>query len=202
MSFYFFKFFNIKYFFTDGKAAPPKRVYKFIPPSEEFYIRVTNYLEIQGDETEISPLRGMPRNDRVSTPIMVCDVPADGNCGFRALSYLLFGDEKYHWELRKCISRTQFENNEKPGVDLWPKLQHMDEQPVTKSFWMSDFDLFTFANIFEISVLLHGVNKHGRHWYCFSPFETGLNQNETFPTLCLYLANNHYQPVIGINQKA
>ncbi len=106
-------------------------------------------------------------------------IAADGNCLFRAVSYLLFDDENSHWPLRDLIIR--FENLnagifEKRMTEINERtfIQHL-RKLINPSSWATHIEVYAIATYFQATV-----------YFCTDPPQPG-----TGGTHCW----EHYKPL-------
>ncbi|KAE9547341.1 hypothetical protein FO519_009446 [Halicephalobus sp. NKZ332] len=90
------------------------------------------------------------------------DVLADGNCGYRALSYALSGSENGHLELRRRIC-DHIIRNELPilstmypdGIEEAKERRELKPNiPVTQEYWMSTVDIFAASDMLEVNIIV------------------------------------------------
>ena len=140
-----------------------------------------------------------------SPPLKITDVKADGNCGFRAFSFLLFGNELHHWLLRRVITRWRaLFMSDQEAQKQWKLIEHMKEQPVGYYLWMGVMDMIAFAQMFLINVICYSEMDNEPKWLCYSPAtdqaKNKFVQQKIFPDCCLYFSRNHYSPVVKISE--
>jgi hypothetical protein len=88
----------------------------FDAPTVEQLQQALIALGIDPEEAYGSPLL-LHHNNNISqkaeNPFAIHKIDGDGNCGFRAVSYLLTGTQKYHWQLRLIATNELAVNGEK-----------------------------------------------------------------------------------------
>lgn len=144
----------------------------------------------------------MAKMDQISNKFSLKNVEADGNCGYRSLSVLIFGTEKYHWLLRRALLQWRQQQGEAEGVKKWDAIKNeMTERKTERELWLNAQDMTAFANKFHVNVLLFtSQNVDTPRWKCYSPGSTrDGEQRFGYGSLCLYLHGNHFQAITSFS---
>uniref|UniRef100_A0A914QHG6 OTU domain-containing protein n=1 Tax=Panagrolaimus davidi TaxID=227884 RepID=A0A914QHG6_9BILA len=178
--------------------------YEFHPPNDKWFETLCTKLNLSPSLVSMSLLRTMLSVSKLTIPSTTYDPDGDGNCGFRALSYLLFGTEDYHWIIRTVITWWRVQRGDGEAVKSWAKIK--DKSPFStlkdKSLWMSDEDMIAFAKIFCCNILLYtSQGVPSARWRCYSNSDTyNWIQKPDLPSLCLSLPGNHYYAVTAFKR--
>lgn len=90
----------------------------FNAPTLEQLQAALNAVGIPPEAAAGSPLLQNHSNNilgQTDNPFVIAQIRGDGNCGFRAISYLLTGTQNYHWLLRRVATSELAYNNEWDG---------------------------------------------------------------------------------------
>lgn len=137
-------------------------------------------------------------------------VASDGNCLFRAISYLLFGHEDEHWSLRNLIIR--FENLNSSIFEKRMTMINQDtfEEHVKKlchpNSWATHIEVFAIATYFQVPVYFCVDPPHPSRrvycWECYMPVLSVENlhyPNVTEPPFNDTLSVKHFEIVYHDN---
>lgn len=112
--------------------------------------------------------------DRVVKPII-----GDGNCLFRALAYVLYGEEMFHDKMRELLANFISRNR----TDMQPYIDGDIRDYVAKvkltRVWGTAVELLAAASLFEIPVFTFIPREGGYHWLCYKPLTSN---NLVYPT--------------------
>uniref|UniRef100_A0AC34Q6R3 OTU domain-containing protein n=1 Tax=Panagrolaimus sp. JU765 TaxID=591449 RepID=A0AC34Q6R3_9BILA len=139
-------------------------------------------------------------------------VDADGNCGFRCLSYIITGKQDYHREIRRYVLE-KFKKRDMPRyTSFWgdtinqrikiheSALQISETQCcVPQSHWMNDGDLQAFASLVNVNIALAVYQPHLQYPWIFIE-STLVSENghldPNLPTFLLdHTSNNHFNVI-------
>lgn len=142
-------------------------------------------------------------------------ITGDGNCYFRAISFILFGTEDNHLEVRTLLARfvglngKLFEKRLVPEVNESTVQKHVMKL-CRSSQWATHIEVFATATLFEVPVYYctHAQVPTGRcyRWEVFEPLKP-TNVMIQHPDVILpgaphhfeisYLQNCHYDCVVS-----
>ncbi|KAK0416943.1 hypothetical protein QR680_012763 [Steinernema hermaphroditum] len=95
---------------------------------------------------------------------------ADGNCGFRALSFLVSGTEEYHRELRNGICDV-IATKDAEWIQRWtgrnlPEngVQYLDRTSMRRHEWMGEIELQAAAELLNCHVIVYR-----NMWHRYNP---------------------------------
>ena len=134
------------------------------------------------------------------------DTAGDGNCLFRALSYVITGSECQHYRLRTAIVRHMFDiehllvNNagtfDRTSVSEYLSVSNMDKDKM----WGTDVEIFTLShllstNVFSWSTTWGSWQRHGP-----DHLDRSLNFDDMITDMSMYIYHyhNHYLVVRSI----
>ncbi|XP_050066084.1 uncharacterized protein LOC126555170 [Aphis gossypii] len=137
----------------------------------------------------------------LSHPYKIQKIIGDGNCLFRAFSYLVTGTEEQHLTIRQNIA-TVVNTNQKilryvggeEQLQSYLKKNKIENEGV----WGTDTEIFAAAIYFKTSVYVYCTQTHT--WQLFSK-EINLKNALKRGEKCLYLVNQnntHYEVVIDV----
>ena len=110
----------------------------------------------------------------------VTRIEGDGNCLFRAFSYIITGSESQHMAVRLAI------------------LSHMKMDQ--DSAWGTDIEMLTLAHLLNTSILSYSV-QHGS-WQRYSPYHVDRSLVDDFQQMSMYIVHdyNHFNVVCSIRK--
>ena len=143
------------------------------------------------------------------------NVQPDGNCYFRALSYVITGSEAQHMEIREAIVSYMLSiENLLIGHDstghanfLEPFNVHSVQQYIDNSgmarnaTWGTDVEMLCFSHMFNFNVYVFDAGSNT--WAVFSPvnIERTLPRIYNIKSVYLYLQRSHFYVVASIRRR-
>ena len=138
----------------------------------------------------------------------VIRIQGDGNCMFRALSYVVAGTEDHHSSIRAVIIQHMKNlgssilqhitaHRAYHSVDEYVEQTGMDKDGT----WGTDIELHTFAHLTQACVFTYCVQDS--NWHRFPPHSVGKGNSPTpiqAKSVYLYHTGNHYN-VVGATVK-
>ena len=167
---------------------------KFIPLSENSRIQICqdHNMTISNNVLEHKNINHLC----IQQPTEITNVKGDGNCFFRAIAFLITGNEEDHTDVRYSI--TQYISS---GVldtflgmtgDIYLDSTNMKYDGI----WGTDIEIHAAAQLFQHDVFVYHIwGNTGHKWLRFKS-HTGLNSQEA-----IYLENmtsNHFNPVLSL----
>ncbi|XP_071943839.1 uncharacterized protein [Antedon mediterranea] len=146
--------------------------------------------------------------DKAARPTKVVNMRGDGNCLFRALSYILFGVQNYHVVVRDYIlnymsmNKNLFEKIESRSFERYVEDTRMGEYGT----WGSDIEIMAFATMSNTNVYVY--SKYGRRkglphyeWLKYAPISNQFG--DLVSERNIYLSNlcAHFEPVLDVDKK-
>ena len=142
------------------------------------------------------------------------NVGADGNCYFRALSYIITGSETQHMEIREGIlsymltiqhlligrDSTGHANFLVP-FNVRSVQQYIDNSGMARNgTWGTDVEMLCFSHMFNFNVYV--FNADSNTWAVFSPvnIERRLPRIYNIMSAYLYLRNSHFYVIASIRR--
>ncbi len=148
-----------------------------------------------------------PKSYRASKfPTQVHPIQMDGNCLFRAFSYILWDDENHHSQLRQAVVEHMIKNahHYESVVLLNETMEEYVSQSAMKSDgrWGTDVEIFAAATLFGVPISVYGpYGQHRIRWQTFYPLQWDEDKRkQTINSGSMYLANNgeHYEVVMDV----
>uniref|UniRef100_A0A915CMX8 OTU domain-containing protein n=1 Tax=Ditylenchus dipsaci TaxID=166011 RepID=A0A915CMX8_9BILA len=184
----------------------------FNPPTtdeQQFLRRHYNIMDFNKDENEntaFAPQKTFKSPGDVPTKVQ--SILGDGNCGFRALSFCLFGSEEYHAFVRSTIADYLQKHKSEAwcGIfipDLADQERHIedmthpakDASEVEK--WAENYDLAAAAKVFNVNVLVW--SGLGCSLYTPSMDDSLANeQDRNLPSLPIKYSPGHFEVVLDV----
>ena len=144
----------------------------------------------------------------------IINIKSDGNCFFRAISYLLFNNEDEHWPLRNLIIR--FENL---NLDIFKeRLTAINKGTIEEHLmylsrpntWATHVEVFAVATYFQAAIYFC-IDPPSQKWECHMPVTS--SEKLRYPILeppfddnisvshfeLVYHTQGHYSSVIDAN---
>ena len=120
---------------------------------------------------------------RKSKPDWIKRIKGDGNCFFRALSFVFTGEEDQHNVIRKKIC-DYIAVSEKRNV----------EKMRQNKVWGTTTEIMAASNLFKISLFIYSDFAMSKTWHIYKPRR--LEKTD----LCVYLVNsgNHFDVVLNV----
>ena len=142
------------------------------------------------------------------------NVGADGNCYFRALSYIITGSETQHMEIREGILSYMLTiqhlliGRDSSGhanflvpFNVRSVQQYIDNSGMARnSTWGTDVEILCFSHMFNFNVYV--FNADSNTWAVFSPvnIERRLPRIYNIMSTYLYLRNSHFYVIASIRR--
>ena len=141
-------------------------------------------------------------------------VKGDGNCMFRAISYLITNDEENYACIRLLLQRFQNLNKELFRGVLTSVNKSTIEEHITHmgkpNTWGTHVELFATATYYQVPVYTYVINDANQRWEIFKPLSNPKNlrypvtvDGESFTTSLsshfelLYYPNSHYDSIVN-----
>lgn len=128
-------------------------------------------------------------------------IKGDGNCLFRALSYVITGCESFYKSIRKWIcdyaNLHSAEINKFSGSSSYLLKSNMAQSGV----WGTDIELHVAAAMLDTDI--YTFTKHGKHWrwLCFASSTLKLRSlisNKDKRAIYINHSGSHYEPTIQV----
>uniref|UniRef100_A0A914PCH5 OTU domain-containing protein n=1 Tax=Panagrolaimus davidi TaxID=227884 RepID=A0A914PCH5_9BILA len=159
---------------------------------------------------ESSPILKAKRGTLVLSKFKTKDVRGDGNCGYRALSYLLTGSQDFHWQIRMRVMEHVVQNHKMfwmEGADGYPAyvssyntlVKYPKARGVQRKHWASDIDFLGFARLANINVYLYNPpDRQYNYSRCFPLIKEGKWDKEDGAFFVEWVNENHFIPIVGV----
>uniref|UniRef100_A0A915EAM7 OTU domain-containing protein n=1 Tax=Ditylenchus dipsaci TaxID=166011 RepID=A0A915EAM7_9BILA len=165
-----------------------------------------DFNEDENENTAFAPQKTFKSPGDVPTKVQ--SILGDGNCGFRALSFCLFGSEEYHAFVRSTIADYLQKHKGEAwcGIfipDLADQERHIedmthpakDASEVEK--WAENYDLAAAAKVFNVNVLVW--SGLGCSLYTPSMDDSLANeQDRNLPSLPIKYSPGHFEVVLDV----
>ena len=102
--------------------------------------------------------------DRIVKPII-----GDGNCLFRALAYILYGDEMLHEKMRELLANFISQNRDHMQPYIRGDIREYVVKVKLTRVWGTAVELLAAATLFETAVFTFTPHETGYHWLCYKP---------------------------------
>ena len=138
-------------------------------------------------------------------PTLVKTIPGDGNCLFRALSYVITGSQRQHFQIRRLI--VEHLRTEENCIHLIPNYITDDtiEEYIQRTLmdragrWGSTAKMLVLAHMVGANVA--SFNTHDEHYHVLSPGVIDCEeypQDDSRPTIYVaYTHGNHFNVVLS-----
>ena len=179
---------------------------KFVKPNMFLFVPVSvSWKERKCEELDILICNGKRSKaatygewcDNKRVPSSLHHIVGDGNCLFRAVSYVVSGSQEYHAKLRRLtIAKMQ---------DMGTKFKKITGQNVTKyvqetkmnqlGVWGTDVEIFALSALLKTYIFVFLSNERTISWI---PYYSSLDQNSFSENECIYLQNKncHFEVVL------
>ena len=192
--------------------------YRYYPVDEEWQIRTCDLLGLQF----VHPFQRQDGGPHVilTRPDLrtLKSIAGDGNCMFRALSYIISGSETQHFDLRSAIIAHMLSipdlvsgigpDGRRNYLVTYDEGYSSIEDYLVKSRMA---DNGTWGGDFELCVLAHLLNTpvysfqggHDNYWLACFPhgIDRRIPETVTVPSLYIYLQTSHFQVVTSIRRR-
>ena len=138
----------------------------------------------------------------LNTPSKIFKIKGDGNCFFRALSYIITGRQTYHVVLRKKIIDHMriIENLLQPHLSSSLSDYLNNSQVANESVWATDVEIFSACSLLETDIYVYTKVGQGCKWQKFS--KSMLNESPPINDRAIYLNHTggvHYDVVLEVD---
>ncbi|KAL3851911.1 hypothetical protein ACJMK2_015606, partial [Sinanodonta woodiana] len=175
------------------KFRPVSRQWQ-IEKSKDLHLNVQFYLKYGREKlfTQTSP------------PKQTASVQADGNCFFRALSYVITGVEDYHMNIREAITMCVEKNSgmfrtllqSRGGMHNYVCSMRQPRE------WATDTEIFAAATLLKtvIEVCTPCRTKRGLEyqWQTFTPLDKPELRG---PSIYISNRDSHFEPVLDVEER-
>ncbi|XP_071958642.1 uncharacterized protein [Antedon mediterranea] len=187
---------NIQY------GEKPDKNFKFVPILEAEKKNICNKLGINykhsGRNCSIN------RASHIGHPLQIKNITGDGNCFYRAISYIISGTENNHLILRKAITNHLLESDDMFSNALSDEYRTVKEYVIKKRVmdngtWASNTEISAMANLLNTDI--YSFNDQLVTWQMFSAQLPGrINEVTTGNGIyILYNRNVHFNVVESVN---
>ena len=163
---------------------------KFEPVSLKWKIDTCDNFSLRHTHRQINGVNSVNSAPSVlGRPTEFHAVKGDGNCFFRALAYVICGNEDYHEQLRHLL--VSFED--KPQVKCL-RDKHMSNDGV----WATENEIMNAAILLNISIFVYSKYGSKFDWLEFKP----LAKQRTWSSGAIYLFHknlDHYDVVMNVS---
>lgn len=144
----------------------------------------------------------LPNGNSESTPSSCRPTGPDGNCYFRAISYIICGSESQHMMLRRSIinhmktpsvARKIADYLGIPNVSTYISSSKME----MSSVWATEVEIFATASLLKCDINVYSVYSSSSMEWQLYPASFNLNETTT-ETILLQNSENHFEPVISL----
>ena len=136
-------------------------------------------------------------------PLATVHVRGDGNCLFRALSYILLGHEGGHNDIRHLLCDF-IQTNDARFFQITKFSRYVAKADMAKSgVWGTEVEIFAFATVFNTNVYFFSTMSKERSpcWLRYSPLE-GIMADLVDTKKAVFLSNthHHFEPVFSVKE--
>ena len=158
---------------------------------------VTNWHRYQDQ-----PVRRIPITSKPKDPI---PVRGDGNCFFRSVSYILFGEEGKHAPIRNLVCNF-IEDNDERFYQVTNVKNYIKEKAMRKlGVWGTEVEIFAVATILNTDMYIFTQEAKDREprWLRYAPIQD-INTQLAPSKNAIFISNlhHHFQPVFNVQDKA
>ena len=143
---------------------------------------------------------GLEKDGNIGHPVRIKHVIGDGNCFFRAVSYIISGTESNHIHLRKATVKHLLETNDLFSNTLSHEFRTVEEYVLKERVmdigtWASNTEISSVANLINTDV--YSFNDQLLTWQMYSAKNPGrINEVTTERGIyILYTNGNHFDVV-------
>ncbi|CAL1360377.1 unnamed protein product [Linum trigynum] len=134
--------------------------------------------------------------------IAIHDPVPDGHCGFRALSFALYGNQEGFPEVRRTLAEEMREHDWRylsifgEGInDAIRRIDITTTAPTTEHHWMMGTDLFVFATLFNLAVVMYSCYlypKPQKYNSTILPVDNIYGETHPRGVIVLHFVQNHW----------
>ncbi|XP_071965644.1 uncharacterized protein [Antedon mediterranea] len=180
----------------------PDKNFKFIPISEAQKKNMCNEVGIHCEHTDMNC--GINRASQIGHPLQITNITGDGNCFYRAISYIISGTEDNHFLLRRAITNHLLETGDLFINTFSHEYRSVKEYVLKKRVmdngtWASNTEISAMANLLNTDI--YSFNDHFLTWQLFSAKKPGRIDDVTTDNgiYILYTMNVHFNVVESVN---
>lgn len=140
-------------------------------------------------------------------PLYVVPIRGDGNCYFRAISYVISGTEDNHRLMRALVVDSMRHNAQ--HLEMFCKHRRRDismseylqmSRMMDDGVWATEVEIFGTASMLKLPVLTFGPYNRNHHWLQYLPQVPVTDNVHNKLKEAIYLRNvyNHFEPVVGM----
>ncbi|CAI0463968.1 unnamed protein product [Linum tenue] len=121
----------------------------------------------------------------------------DGQCGFRAMSHVIYGDEEQYLQMRQnLVTEINDHRSIYEGVYLYRdgsleatchRLDRRTAGSCTQEYWFEEVDLLTFATLYNCAIVVYGLYNE-RTTYGYTVLPSTAPEGVTQPSQVITLA--------------
>ncbi|KAK3098746.1 hypothetical protein FSP39_022657 [Pinctada imbricata] len=182
----------------------------FSPVSTSWKIKTCEKLSIKpyiGEQNSYNLDESKEQDLVLGKPLEIYQTKGDGNCFFRALAFVISGDEENHMCLREHITKYISKNKDENGKEICrfesdKYLQNSGMQIL--GTWATDIEIMFAASFLQTSLFVY--SKYGKK-YDWLEFKPHTLRSENAENIYLQHTNlNHYdvviktQPVVAVEE--
>ncbi|XP_071953317.1 uncharacterized protein [Antedon mediterranea] len=180
----------------------PDENFKFIPISEAQKKNMCNEVGIHCEHTDMNC--GINRASQIGHPLQITNITGDGNCFYRAISYIISGTEDNHFLLRRAITNHLLETGDLFINTFSHEYRSVKEYVLKKRVmdngtWASNTEISAMANLLNTDI--YSFNDQLLTWQLFSAKKPGRIDDVTTDNgiYILYTMNVHFNVVESVN---
>ncbi|XP_071963825.1 uncharacterized protein [Antedon mediterranea] len=180
----------------------PDENFKFIPISEAQKKNMCNEVGIHCEHTDMNC--GINRASQIGHPLQITNITGDGNCFYRAISYIISGTEDNHFLLRRAITNHLLETGDLFINTFSHEYRSVKEYVLKKRVmdngtWASNTEISAMANLLNTDI--YSFNDQLLTWQLFSAKNPGRIDDVTTDNgiYILYTMNVHFNVVESVN---
>ncbi|XP_071952879.1 uncharacterized protein [Antedon mediterranea] len=180
----------------------PDKNFKFFPLLKAQRKSMCHKVGINCEHTSINC--GINRARHIGHPCQIKNITGDGNCFYRAISYIISGTEDNHLILRKAIGNHLLETNDLFSNTLSDEYRTVKEYVIKKRVmvngtWASNTEISAMANLLNTDI--YSFNDELLTWQMFSAKKPGrINYVTTDNGMyILYTRNVHFNVVESVD---
>ncbi|XP_071963919.1 uncharacterized protein [Antedon mediterranea] len=180
----------------------PDKNFKFVPILEAQRKSMCHKVGINCEHTGRNC--GINRTSHIGHPCQIKNITGDGNCFYRAISYIISGTENNHLILRKAIGNHLLETDDLFSSTLSVEYRTVMEYVIKKRVmdngtWASNTEISAMANLLNTDI--YSFNDQLLTWQMFSAKNPGkINEVTTDNGMyILYTRNVHFNVVESVD---
>ncbi|XP_071943845.1 uncharacterized protein [Antedon mediterranea] len=180
----------------------PDKNFKFIPITEAQKKNMCKEVGIHCEHTDMNC--GINRASQIGHPLQITNITGDGNCFYRAISYIISGTEDNHLLLRRAITNHLLETDDLFINTFSHEYRSVKEYVFKKRVmdngtWASNTEISAMANFLNTDI--YSFNDQLLTWQLFSAKKPGRIDDVTTDNgiYILYTMNVHFNVVESVN---